>query len=368
MQAQESLRYEQSPLRIDYSEKGLIRMNLNENLVLPQNTIRSALVKCVDRLDPRYYPPEMEEGEIRTLRSEIARYCSCSISSVAIGVGSDQVIDMLFRAKLKGKSDKLVTVDPTFSMYQLFANRLGRDTELVRTRRSNDPRGPFSLDSKKIDAACKSKDTRILALASPNNPTGIQYPLQEIERLLKTFPDITLMLDEAYTEYGEYSATRILRSYPNLVIARTFSKAFGLASFRLGYHISSDVEAIQEINNELQYPYPITTLSATMAIEMLRRKDIILEYAEKTKTLRRELIGAIMALRKKLRVISPSNTNFLLVQSPTARRIAEDLLANYAIAVKYLPKLGDEKEFLRITVGTREMNQKLLYALRRVAS
>src|SRR5579872_2838858 len=115
--SQTELRYEQSPLRIDYTQKNLIRMNLNENLIFPQNLLRLLVAKCADKFEPRYYPSDLGEGELQKLASEIARYCGCSSSSVAIGVGSDQLIDLIFRMKLGGPRGKILTVDPTFSMY-----------------------------------------------------------------------------------------------------------------------------------------------------------------------------------------------------------------------------------------------------------
>ena len=367
MQSHEVLRYEQSPLKIDYLNKRLVRMNLNENLVLPRKLIKFLATRSIDRLDLRHYPSNMESGEVLTLRREIARYCNCSTGSVAIGSGSDQVMDLLFRASLKKMSDKLLTIDPTFSMYGVLASRLGSKTVFVKAQASNYGGGAFSLDFKRLLVKCKDKNVKIIVLASPNNPTGIQYPLQEIEALVACLPDKTFMLDEAYVEYAEYSATSLLRSYPNLFIARTFSKAFGLASLRLGYLVCSNERIIEEINNELQYPFPITTLSAIIATDMLRKKDVVIRYAKKTKRLRQEMIESLSTLGKGIRVVSQSNTNFVLVQCPKAWKIAVDLLSNYAIALKYIPKLGREKEFLRISVGTREMNQKLLRALQKVA-
>ena len=366
MREDSSLLYEQSPLSIDYAEKNLLRMNLNENLVLPRSFMRSVLAKCVDELDARYYPSSMDEGEILALRSEIAKYCKCSKDSVVIGAGSDQTIDLLIRSKLKKSSDLLATVNPTFSMYELFANRLGRKTVTVATHPSTDGDKPFSLDFKRLQSVCKTTKVKLLALASPNNPTGVQYSLEDIRALLESLPNTTLMLDEAYVEFGDYNATGLLSSFPNLVISRTFSKAFGLASFRLGYLVSSDISLIKEISENLQYPYPISSLTATVATEMLRRKQVVLDSAEKTKTFRSELIESLQKLGKDLRVFTNSKANFVLVQSPIAKKVAKELPDKYAIALKYLPSLGKEKEFLRITVGTRELNQRLLYALRRI--
>jgi histidinol-phosphate aminotransferase len=136
----------------------------------------------------------------------------------------------------------------------------------------------------------------------------------------------------------------------------------------LGYVLCADTDFILDLNNNYQYPYPVTGLSISMATELLRRKAVVLEWAEKTKKFREELISSIEKLGQPLRVIKRSDTNFVLIQAKNSRKIAEELLARFGIVVKYFPRLGREKEFLRITVGSQESNQKLMYALRRLIS
>jgi histidinol-phosphate aminotransferase len=361
------LRYEESPLKIDYSSRMLVRMHQNENLVLPSKFLRSILAKCLDEVDARFYPSDQDKGEFLALRSEIGKYNGCSENAVALGVGADQCIDLLLRAKLLQSSDFLATIDPTFSMYKLLASRLGFRTSLIGTRSSKDKEGPFSLKTAKVVASCNPVNVKLVAIASPNNPTGIQYPLEQVKEILQSLRGVTVLLDEAYTEYSDYSAAKLLSAFPNLVIVRTFSKAFGLASFRIGYMISSNLDLIRAINETIQYPLPLATLSAKVATAVLRRKETVLDCAEKTKIFRSELTRALQNLNG-LTVVPDSKANFMLVQSNKSFQIASELLSRYAIAVKYIEKLGKEKNFLRITVGTRELNQKLLYALRRILS
>lgn len=370
------LRYEQSPLfEIDYSSsssspssKNLVRMNLNENIVFPQNQLRSAIAKCSDKLDARYYPSEQDKGDLKNLRAEIAQYCKCSSASVALGVGSDQILDLVFRSTLSKTTGKLTIIEPTYSMYSVLARRLGVRVRFVKLGPST-TRPPFSLPVTKVIITAKKEKASVLVLASPNNPTGIQYPVDEIRTLIESLPETRILIDEAYVEYGNYSAVSLMnRAKQNLVIIRTFSKAFGLAALRLGYLISSDVQFVDRLTNEFQYPYPITQFSVLMALEMLKRNSLVLEVANKTKIFRAELIDSLQKLGDSLRVVPRSDANFVLVKSERSKKIAEELLTNYAIAVKYLPKLGAEKEFLRITVGSRETNQRLLYALRRIVA
>ena len=359
------LRYEQSPLKIDYPSKNLLRMNLNENIVMPLNRVRPIIAKCADEFDPRYYTPELGEGELRTLTNEIAKYSSCSSGSVALGFGSDQILDLVFAIKFGRSRTKLVTVDPTYSMYSILAQRLGAQVVSIKLAPST-AREPFSLIPKNVVQTSKKSGVKILVLASPNNPTGIQYPAEEILTIAESLPDTAIVIDEAYVEYAGYSMSKYLSRNRNLILVRTFSKAFGLANLRLGYLLSSDSAFVEKFISEFQYPYPVAGFAVQMATELLRRKPLILEYAEKTKKYRQELIEGLQRFRNGLSVISRSDANFVVVKSKMARKIAEDLLVRYAIAVKYIPKMGAESEFLRVTVGSREMNEKLLYSLRRI--
>jgi histidinol-phosphate aminotransferase len=348
-----------------------LRMDLNENIVIPPNFIRLVLSKCADQYDPRFYPPEWNNEGMKALNRHIAAYAGCSENCVALGAGADQILDLLIRMKLRGPNTKLVTVEPTFPLYSEFARRVHATVLNVPLRNSKNEH-PFSLDKEKLTRACKTKRATICALASPNNPTAIQYSLDDVRQLLESIPrHVTVLLDEAYVEYGRYDgAKNFLGSFPNLVVVRTFSKAFALASLRLGYLMSTEEHFIEEFWHDFQYPYPVSGFSMLMATEMLKRKDVINHWAQKTKEFRAELIGSLSKLEAKtggsMRVIRESDANFVLVQVSKGKKISEELRSSYGIAVKYYPRLGRESNFLRITVGSRESNEQLLYAIRRL--
>ena len=269
--------------------KNLVRMNLNENLVLPQSFLRSVSVKCLDKLDLRNYPSSLNEGEMLSLVQEISKYCNCSSEMISIGAGGDQLIDLLIRMRLKKSSDTLVTVDPTFPLYSMMAKRVGARVVNIPLApfNSRDSTSSFSLPLEELLNACKAKGSKVLALASPNNPTGVQYPMDQVRQILESIPKkVTVLLDEAYVEYANYSGLKLLNSYPNLVILRTFSKAFALASQRLGYIMCSDTDFVREFTQEHQYPYPIASFSVALGIELMKRKSVVLDAANKTKILR----------------------------------------------------------------------------------
>ena len=365
MPRSKGLQYVQSPFKIDYSSKNLVRMNLNENIVMPLPRLRSIIAKCTDEFDPRFYTSTLGEGELRTLTTEIAKYSGCSSSSVALGFGSDQTLDLVFKMKFGSSQNKLVTVDPTYSMYSILARRMGASIVSVKLAPST-AENPFSINSREIIQTSRKNNVKVLVLASPNNPTGIQYAEEVILEIVESLPDLPIVIDEAYMEYARYSASKFLSNNRNLILARTFSKAFGLANMRLGYLLSSDTSFVDNYNNDFQYPYPLAGFAVLLATELLRRKSLVLEYAEKTKTYRHELIEGLQRLGSGLIVIPRSDANFVVVKSKISKKIAEELLSKYAIAVKFIPKMGTEGEFLRITVGSREINERLLYSLRKI--
>ena len=362
----DGLKYEQSPLRIDYSEKKLIRMHLNENLVLPQSFLRAISIRCLDRLESRYYPSELDSGEMFDLLVEISKYCNCSTDNVCLGDGSDQLIDLLFRMKLKKTSDLLVTINPTFSIYELLAKRQGARTFSIPLKRYNSE-DPFALAEDTLIKTCKSKNAKVLALASPNNPTGVQYPIEQVKRIIEALPNVTILLDEAYVEYASYNACRLISQYKNLLIMRTFSKAFALASHRLGYFLSGDLGFVKSFNEEYQYPYPVAAFGVLIATVLLRNRAQVIESANRTKELRKELSDKLGEGKLSLHPCSNSEANFVLAQSNEARKIASELLEKYSIAIKLIESIGTTKGFVRITVGTAQLNERLLYSLRRIS-
>lgn len=361
---------QQSPLSVDLGQKELLRMHLNENIVFPKNVMRSIVAKCTDEYDPRIYPPALDEGDSLVLNREIAKYCGCSSSSVAVGIGGDQLIDLVYRIAVPKPTDSMIIVSPTFPIYADYATKQGYRMKEFRLNPFTS-KDPFSLSaSELIDAWRNTSRAKLLVIVSPNNPTGIQYPVERVEEILEATPSgKRVLLDEAYVEYGRYDAAKLLlKSYPNLIILRTFSKAFAIASLRLGYILSSEQEFISRFNGDFQYPYALTGLSISMGIEMLRRKSLVLEWVEKTKVFRDQLIASLQKLGSSIRVVPRSDTNFVLIESKQAKRISEDLFTNYAIAVRYFPDLIVGGQYLRITVGSTEANRRLLFALRRVLS
>ena len=362
------LQYEQSPIKIDYSVRGLVRMNLNENLVMPREFVASILTRCAKELDSRFYPSDLDEGEMLELKQEISKYAGCRESLVFLGAGSDQLIDLLCRIRLKKPTDELVTIKPTFSMYYLRAVTNGSSFSDVPLGYQDNAEDPFTLESALVEKSCRSKDAKIFVIACPNNPTAIQYPIAQVKEMMDSIPEsVTVMLDEAYVEYARYNAVPLLRKYQNLMILRTFSKAFGLASHRIGYMLTENEEFAKSFNGGVQYPFPLPAMSVLLARELLREKETVIGYAKEAKKLREDLIEELVEMKRDDFIpVERSDANFVLVQSPDSENIARQLLSKYKIAVKYIPSMVAGRSFIRITVGTEKLNANLIRALKQI--
>jgi histidinol-phosphate aminotransferase len=207
--------------------------------------------------------------------------------------------------------------------------------------------------------AAFTPETKMLYLCSPNNPTGNQFEVDKVEALIEEFPGIVL-LDEAYGEYAEYSVTPLIGKYENLVVLRTFSKAFGLAGLRLGYAVANPLLA--NAINKIPAPYAINVVSLTMGRKLLENAGVVKEAVAALKAERGKLINELNAMEGV--EAFDSRANFVLFNTV---KPFEEVYANMlkrGIIVKKLGKLLMYENCLRTTVGLPEMNVKLLAALR----
>ena len=295
------------------------------------------------------YPDPMQ----RELKEELGKSKKVDPESVFLGNGSDEAIDLLFRAFCEPGKDNVVAIDPTYGMYQVCA-----DVNNVEYRKVLlDERFQFSAD-RLLEATDDS--TKLVFLCSPNNPTGNDLLRPEIEKLLGTFQGL-IVLDEAYNDFSEApSFLSELDKYPNLVLLQTFSKAWGCAAIRLGMAFAS--KAVIGVLNKIKYPYNVNQLTQRQAIEMLHNYDEIERWVSTLKEERKYLETAFVTLPCVLEVF-PSDANFFLARMTDAVRIY-DYLVSEGIIVRNRHNISLCRNCLRVTVGTRPENERLLEALR----
>jgi histidinol-phosphate aminotransferase len=286
------------------------------------------------------------------LKRQIGLLKAISVDHIFLGNGSDEPIDLLFRAFCEPGTDNVVSISPTYGMY-----RVAADINNINCREvllEND----FSLKAEKILSATDS-NTRLIFLCSPNNPTGNALDREEIISVIENFSGLVI-LDEAYIDFcPDKSMLAQIEKFQNLVILQTLSKAWGLAGIRLGMAFAS--AEIVGILSKIKYPYNINLLTQEKALEMLQsaeQKNNWVETILQQKKKLEEELSRIPAVVK----IYPSDANFILVKTTAAKKIY-DALVGRQIIVRDRSKVALCGESLRITVGTAEENRLLTDAL-----
>lgn len=286
------------------------------------------------------------------LKTELSKIKKVTPENIFLGNGSDEAIDLVFRAFCEPGRDNVVAIDPTYGMYQVCA-----DVNDVEYRKVLlDEHFQFSAD--KLLAAADER-TKLIFLCSPNNPTGNDLLRGEIEKVLNTFAGLVI-LDEAYNDFSDApSFLQQLEQYPNLIVLQTFSKAWGCAAIRLGMAFAST--DIISILSKIKYPYNVNQLTQKQAMEMLHKYYEIERWVKNLKEERDELVGRFSELPLTIKVF-PSDANFFLARVTDAVKIYNYLVGE-GIIVRNRHTVSLCGNCLRVTVGTRVENDKLMEAL-----
>ena len=271
---------------------------------------------------------------------------------IFLGNGSDECIDLLYRAFCNPGLDNVIIHPPTYGMYEVSAHI--HDVEVRRAPLTRN----FELDLDAIENLVDDK-TKIIWICSPNNPTGNAFSRRDIEMILNNF-DGLVVIDEAYVNFSrQQSFIRELTEYPNLVVLQTLSKAWGLAGLRLGMAFASDL--IIDVLNRIKPPYNIGQATQDIVLQALHGTARVNEMIKEIVQMRNELADQIGRLSSVLNVY-PSEANFLLVKIKDSRVVYESLL-ELGIVVRDRSSAPGCSDCLRITVGTKEQNDKLLTIL-----
>ena len=289
------------------------------------------------------------------VKKTLARLKGVAPERIFLGNGSDEAIDLAFRAFCEPRVDNVVAIEPTYGMYLVAAEI--NDVEYRRVLLD----GHFQFKAEQMLAAA-DEHTKLMFLCSPNNPTGNDLSHAEIEKLLKGF-DGLVIVDEAYMDFSdEPSFQERLDEFPNLIVLQTFSKAWGCAAIRLGMAFAS--EDVIALFNKIKYPYNVNQLTQQQALEMLHRHYEKQRWVEMLKQERDRLEGEFATL-PCVRKVFPSNANFFLVRVTDAPRIYNHLVGE-GIIVRNRHTVTLCGNCLRITVGTTAENETLLEALRKL--
>ena len=327
-----------SSARDDFKGVASVYLDANEN---PFNTGLN-----------RYPDPHQSE-----LKKALCQIKNVTPENIFIGNGSDEAIDLLFRTFCEPGKDNIITLPPTYGMYKVSAkinNVTAKEVLLDEF---------FDVDVTQTLAQVDT-NTKLIFLCSPNNPTGNSLSRTAIKKILTDFNGL-VVVDEAYIDFSSLnSLTEWIQSFPNLIVLQTLSKAWGLASARIGLCIAS--KPIIDVINKIKPPYNISGPDQQKALQALEQERAMKELVEQIKLQRLWLINELNKILKVVFAVYPSDANFLMVKGIDANKIYQ-FLSEAGIIVRNRSKEPNCENCLRITVGTEVENQLLIQKLNEYA-
>lgn len=325
---------------------GKLRLDFNENTVGCAPGVIRALRKTLNAEWLSRYP-EYEES-----RRILARYFRVSPDEMILTNGTDDALKVICETFID-PGDVLVVPAPTFPVYKYFASVQGAETLQVPCDEN------FLLPLERVMAALKRKP-RWVALANPNNPTGTMVSKKDLRAILKAAPGTLVLVDEAYYDFSGQTVLPWIRKYPNLIVTRTFSKAFGLAALRMGC-IFANVK-LAEMMRRGKNPFSVNSLALACALEAIRHRDYVKRYVAEVLVNRARLCRALEQMSVSY---VPSSANFVLTRmgkrsSEIARR-----LKRKRILVRDWSYESNLRGYLRFTVGSSAQTRLLIAELER---
>lgn len=291
----------------------------------------------------------------RSLKSLLAEQKGVSESNMLLGNGSDEVLDLIYRAFCEPNWDNIITLPPTYGMYKVLAGINAVENREVLLTLDFEPNVPEIL--KAVD-----DKTKLLFICSPNNPTGNTFAVDKVQQLLESFQGL-VVIDEAYIDFSEEESwVSKLTGYPNLIVTQTLSKAYGLAGIRLGICYAS--EEIIAILNKIKPPYNVNQLTQQQALQRLLNQDAVATEVQQILRERTSLIQALKALAF-VQEIYPTDANFVLAKVDDANKRYQQLLEQ-KVVVRNRSTQPLCENTLRLTVGTPEENKTLIAILKQL--
>lgn len=287
----------------------------------------------------------------KELKEKLSTYKNIPTENIFIGNGSDEIMDLITRVFCNPGIDKALTFTPTFGMYQVVSDI--NNVELIKLPLDDD----FQVNINILKPYFKDDNLKLIFICSPNNPTGNCFSEKDIGYILKNFKGIAV-IDEAYIDFSSTESwLKALNQYPNLIITQTFSKAWALASARVGIAYAS--QEIIQLLNKVKMPYNISKLNQRAAIDALDNPS---DFKKNIEIILKEKESLIQGLNELnlVKKIYPSDANFLLVEFDDANKTYQELVAQ-KIVTRNRHKLVNN--CIRITVGTPNENEKLINGL-----
>ncbi|MEL0638215.1 histidinol-phosphate transaminase [Marinomonas sp. TI.3.20] len=333
-------------------DKKYIKLNTNESPYAPSPKALAAMQEQVsERL--RLYP----DPNCVTLKTALAKSYQLNTDQVFVGNGSDEVLALAFMGYFAG-GKPLAFADITYSFYKVYAGLYSIEPKLI----------PLDDDFNIVPADYQNLDVAGVVVTNPNAPTGKALPLSDIEAILNANPDVVVLVDEAYVDFGAQSAVTLVNQYPNLLVVQTLSKSRALAGIRVGYALGHPdlIEGLERLKNSFN-SYPIDRIALAGATAAVEDETYLKEICDKTIATREQSVKELEALGFS---VLPSATNFVFATHPEKNAEAIYLaLKEQGILVRFFgsnkPRIGN---YLRITIGTDAEMAALATALKALLS
>ena len=294
--------------------------------------------------------PDPQQNSVKLALAELKKV---NVNQILLGNGSDEVLDLLFRAFCEPNKDNVITLPPTYGMYGVLADLNAIENREIVLNSDFQPNEKSILE--RVD-----ENTKIIFLCSPNNPTGNSFSDTVISELLEKFNGL-IVLDEAYIDFSEKESwLNKIENYPNLVIIQTLSKAYGMAGIRVGVLYAS--ASIIAIVNKIKPPYNINVLSQEKALERIKDSNKNRLEIQSILDNKRNLLEQLSKI-KFIEKIFPSDANFVLIKVDNASKRYNQLI-DFGIVIRNRTTQLLCENCLRITIGTNLENEKLINVLR----
>lgn len=291
----------------------------------------------------------------KDLKKAVSVFRGIPVENIFLGNGSDEIIDLCFRVFCQPGTDKALTFSPTYGMYEVSASV--NDVELIKVPLNQS----YQIDIQKVTPLLSDRNLKLIFICSPNNPTGNSMNIADVELILSGCNSI-VVIDEAYIDFSDKPSFRdMINKYPNLIVMQTFSKAFGLASVRVGIAFANK-EIIQYFN-KIKPPYNISANNQKIALKRILRPDKMNRQISRICREKDKLVSQLSKIALTEHVY-PSDANFLLVKVKDADKVYSEL-----IKMKIITRNRNTvvKDCIRITVGKPSENWKLLRALKTIS-
>ena len=332
--------YDEYTINLDSNE---IYLEMDENILMKMKS-------CLTSIELHRYPT----NEMKTIKELYANYAGTESKNIIVGNGSDEMIELVVSKVIK-QGKKALSLGPDFVMYDFYVSRFGGELKTYDIGKS------MNFNVQEFIEIGKQENVDLIIFSNPNNPTGIGIELENIISILEAFKDTTVLVDEAYYEFYGKSMIPYINKYKNLIVTRTLSKAWGLASLRVGFLISHEDNICELLNYKV--PYTISSFSQNLASIVLRYPENVLNNAKQIIEQREELYKNLKEIEKNAAMniqFYPSKGNYIYGRTAHKEALIKGL-ENNGIVIR---NFSDDT--FRITVGSPMQNRKVVDGIKKI--